>query len=113
MRRIPDNAECAQVLIGSIKNLTRPVMALVRLSQGQLISKIISIFILISLVYFLFIKVNMTEVPVPVKFMFLLIGPAMEEYFEIGRSLSTLFSTPVSKDYFIFVRILLIFVGIS
>jgi hypothetical protein len=38
----------------------------------------------------------MTEVQLPIKFIFLLIGPAMEEYFEIGRSLSTLFSTPVN-----------------
>lgn len=37
----------------------------------------------------------MTEVRLPVKFMFLLMGPAMEEYVEIGRSLSTLFSTLV------------------
>jgi hypothetical protein len=41
----------------------------------------------------------MTEVQLPVKFIFLLIGPAMEEYFEIGRSLSTLFSTPVNENF--------------
>jgi hypothetical protein len=45
MRRMPDNAECAEVLIGSMRNLTRPVMAFVRLSQGQLISRTIEIFI--------------------------------------------------------------------
>ncbi len=39
MRRIPDNAECAEVLIGSMRNLGRPIMAFVRLSQGQLIGK--------------------------------------------------------------------------
>lgn len=39
---------------------------------------------------------TMTEVPLPVKFLFVLIGPAMEEYLEIGRSLSTLLSTSVS-----------------
>lgn len=39
MRCIPENAECAEVLIGSMKNLARPIMAFVRLSQGQLISK--------------------------------------------------------------------------
>ncbi|CAF1299871.1 unnamed protein product, partial [Rotaria sordida] len=74
MRRIPDNAECAEVLIGSMRNLTRPIMAFVRLSQGQLIN-------------------NITEIPLPVRFLFLLIGPAMDEYLEIGRALSTLFST--------------------
>ena len=35
----------------------------------------------------------MTEVPLPIRFIFLLIGPASEEYLEIGRALSTLFST--------------------
>lgn len=39
MRCIPENAECAEVLIGNMKNLTRPIMAFVRLSEGQLISK--------------------------------------------------------------------------
>ncbi len=47
MRRIPDNAECAEVLIASIHNLIRPVMAFVRLSKGQLIGKIILLFIFI------------------------------------------------------------------
>ncbi|CAM4764302.1 unnamed protein product [Rotaria magnacalcarata] len=74
MRCIPENAECAEVLIGSMRQLTRPIMAFVRLSQGQIID-------------------NMTEVPLPVRFIFLLIGPAMDEYLEIGRALSTLFST--------------------
>lgn len=40
MRCIADNAECAEVLIGSSRSLTRPIMAFVRLSHGQLISKI-------------------------------------------------------------------------
>lgn len=47
MRRIPDNSECAEVLIANMKNLTRSVMAFVRLSQGQVIGKIILIFIFI------------------------------------------------------------------
>ncbi|CAF0881089.1 unnamed protein product [Adineta steineri] len=79
MRRMPDNAECAEVLIAGIRHLTRPVMAFVRLSEGQMM-------------------VNMTEVPLPVRFIFLLIGPVLEEYFEIGRSLSTLFSTPEFRE---------------
>jgi hypothetical protein len=45
----------------------------------------------------------MAEIPLPIKFIFLLIGPAMDEYFEIGRSLSTLFSTTVSKQFFDFI----------
>jgi hypothetical protein len=51
MRCIPENAECAEVLIGSMRNLTRPIMAFVRLSEGQLIRKKIWILI-INLFYF-------------------------------------------------------------
>ena len=42
-----------------------------------------------------FVLGDVTEVPLPLKFLFLLIGPSMEDYMEIGRSLSTLFSTLV------------------
>jgi hypothetical protein len=41
----------------------------------------------------------MTEIPLPIRFVFLLIGPAMEEYLEIGRALSTLFSTLVCENF--------------
>jgi hypothetical protein len=40
----------------------------------------------------------MTEVPLPIRFLFVLVGPGMEEYLEIGRALSTLFSTLVRKN---------------
>ena len=98
MRRIPDNAECAEVLIGGIKSLTRPVMAFVRLSEGQHMGKRKNLHthtLKNQVSLFLSAIVSMTEVPLPVKFIFVLIGPVLEEYFEIGRSLSTLFSTPV------------------
>lgn len=39
MRCIPDNAECAEVLIGHMRILARPVMAFVRLAQGQSIGR--------------------------------------------------------------------------
>lgn len=39
MRCIPDHAECAEVLIGHMRILARPIMAFVRLSQGQSIGK--------------------------------------------------------------------------
>jgi hypothetical protein len=94
MRRIADNAECAEVLVASIRHLTRPVMAFVRLSEGQLLSKNEDL-CRRSFSPSRLCSDNMTEVPLPVKFLFLLIGPAMEEYFEVGRCLSTLFSTPV------------------
>ena len=39
MRCIPDNAECAEVLVGHVRTLARPIMAFVRLSQGQSIGR--------------------------------------------------------------------------
>jgi len=48
---------------------------------------------------FLSVKIdNITEVPLPLRFIFLLIGPATDEYLEIGRALSTLFSTLVREN---------------
>jgi hypothetical protein len=55
MRCIPENAECAEVLIGSMRNLARPIMAFVRLSEGQLISKKIWPF-LHSITFFCFVQ---------------------------------------------------------
>ena len=41
---------------------------------------------------------NLTEVPLPVRFLFLLMGPpiASLDYHEVGRSISTLMANPVS-----------------
>lgn len=43
MRRIPESAECAEVLIGTMRNLPRPIMAFVRLSKGQLFGTMIAV----------------------------------------------------------------------
>ena len=94
MRCVSENAECAEVLIGSIRNLTRPIMAFVRLSHGQLIGK--NSFPLHCYSTIVVGLDDITEVPLPLRFLFLLVGPAMEEYLEIGRALSTLFSTLVN-----------------
>jgi hypothetical protein len=64
------------------------------------------------LIYSILLNIDeMTEVPLPLKFLFLLIGPAMEEYLEIGRALSTLFSTPVSDNVNEFSGIYFVYVG--
>ena len=94
MRRIAENAECAEVLVGNVRQLSRPVMAFVRLSQGHsFCKKILHNSSLIDLFYL----VNMTEVPLPVKFLFILVGPNSEEYVEVGRCLGTLFTTSVNN----------------
>ena len=79
MRRIPHDAEACTVLVGCVDYLDKPAMAFVRLAERQVLD-------------------NLTEVPLPVRFMFLLLGPSGNtsmDYHEIGRSISTLMSNQV------------------
>uniref|UniRef100_A0A1B6CZY0 Anion exchange protein n=2 Tax=Clastoptera arizonana TaxID=38151 RepID=A0A1B6CZY0_9HEMI len=75
MKRIPSGAEATTVLVGAVDFLKQPTIAFVRLAEGILIPSI-------------------TEVPLPVRFLFILMGPLTAEldYHEIGRSISTLMS---------------------
>uniref|UniRef100_A0A670ZJ90 Anion exchange protein n=1 Tax=Pseudonaja textilis TaxID=8673 RepID=A0A670ZJ90_PSETE len=73
MRKIPIGAEASNVLVGEVDFLERPIIAFVRLSPAVLLT-------------------GLTEVPVPTRFLFLLLGPAGKapQYHEIGRSIATL-----------------------
>uniref|UniRef100_A0A670KJD3 Anion exchange protein n=1 Tax=Podarcis muralis TaxID=64176 RepID=A0A670KJD3_PODMU len=75
LEKIPDNAEATVVLVGSVEFLDQPTMAFVRLQEAALMDSVL-------------------EVPVPVRFLFVLLGPssANMDYHEIGRSISTLMS---------------------
>lgn len=77
MKRIPGDAEATTVLVGAVGFLEQPTIAFVRLAHGIPMPSI-------------------TEVPVPVRFMFILLGPsgADLDYHEVGRSISTLMSNP-------------------
>ncbi|KAJ0183991.1 hypothetical protein K1T71_000414 [Dendrolimus kikuchii] len=77
MKRIPEDAEATTVLVGAVGFLEQPTIAFVRLAHGIQMPSI-------------------TEVPVPVRFMFILLGPsgADLDYHEVGRSISTLMSNP-------------------
>uniref|UniRef100_UPI00398E5C48 anion exchange protein 3 n=1 Tax=Pristiophorus japonicus TaxID=55135 RepID=UPI00398E5C48 len=79
MEQIPENAEATLVLIGTLTFLEQPTMAFVRLSEGVLLESVL-------------------EVTVPVRFIFVLLGPTQSsmDYHEIGRSISTLMS---DKDF--------------
>ncbi|CAH1788172.1 unnamed protein product [Owenia fusiformis] len=81
LKRIPKGAEATTVLVGTVDFLEKPTMAFVRLSQGRQLR-------------------NLTEVPLPVRFIFLLLGPptANMDYHEIGRSISTLMSNEVFHE---------------
>ena len=68
-------------IAGMLKDLERPCTALFRLSQGVMLE-------------------HVAEVPLPVRFLFVCVGPNLEgvEYLEIGRSLATLMSNKVSTE---------------
>ena len=79
MRKIPQNAEASNVLIGEVDFLDKQLTAFVRLSKALVLG-------------------DLTEVPVPTRFIFVLLGPAgnLARYREIGRSIATLMSDDVS-----------------
>lgn len=63
---------------GCVDFLEQPAMAFVRLNEASLLESVL-------------------EVPVPVRFLFVLLGPSQSnvDYHEIGRSFSTLMSDKV------------------
>uniref|UniRef100_A0A4W5NGP6 Anion exchange protein n=1 Tax=Hucho hucho TaxID=62062 RepID=A0A4W5NGP6_9TELE len=75
LEKIPENAEATVVLVGSVDFLEQPTMAFVRLQEAQELDSVL-------------------EVPVPVRFIFVLLGPPSTnmDYHQIGRSISTLMS---------------------
>ncbi|XP_036395861.1 anion exchange protein 3 [Megalops cyprinoides] len=75
LSKIPKDAEATVVLVGCVEFLEQPAMAFVRLSESVLLESVL-------------------EVPVPVRFLFVLLGPSQSnmDYHEIGRSISTLMS---------------------
>ncbi|XP_073534121.1 sodium bicarbonate cotransporter 3 isoform X4 [Phyllobates terribilis] len=81
MRKIPPGAEASNVLVGEVDSLDRPIIAFVRLSPAVLLS-------------------GLTEVPIPTRFLFVLLGPTGKaaQYHEIGRSIATLMTDEIFHD---------------
>ncbi|XP_039675884.1 sodium-driven chloride bicarbonate exchanger-like isoform X3 [Perca fluviatilis] len=81
MKKIPPGAEASNVLVGEVDFLEKPITAFVRLSPAVLIT-------------------GLTEVPVPTRFLFLLLGPRGKgpQYHEIGRSMATLMTDEIFHD---------------
>uniref|UniRef100_A0A4W5LLD2 Anion exchange protein n=1 Tax=Hucho hucho TaxID=62062 RepID=A0A4W5LLD2_9TELE len=79
LAKIPKDAEATVVLVGCVEFLEQPAMAFIRLSEAVLLESVL-------------------EVPVPVRFLFALLGPTQSnmDYHEIGRSFSTLMSDKVN-----------------
>ncbi|XP_074878308.1 electroneutral sodium bicarbonate exchanger 1-like, partial [Buteo buteo] len=81
MKKIPTGAEASNVLVGELDFLHQPVVAFVRLSPAVRLS-------------------GMTEVPIPTRFLFVLLGPEgkAHQYHEIGRSMATIMTDEVFRD---------------
>ncbi|KAM6985997.1 anion exchange protein 3 [Aplochiton taeniatus] len=81
LAKIPKDAEATVVLVGCAEFLEQPTMAFVRLNEAVLLESVL-------------------EVPVPVRFIFVLLGPSQSnmDYHEIGRSFSTLMSDKVFHE---------------
>lgn len=81
MKKIPDGAEAANILVGELDCLKYQVCAMIRLVEGRNIGDI-------------------TEVPIPTRFLFLLLGPpgSQNKNTEIGRSMSTIMVDEVFRE---------------
>ena len=79
MRKIPEDAEGAMVMVAMEDSLNGPVAALMRINDPPVVDKFL-------------------EAPIPLRFIFLLVGPDYSnvDYHEVGRAMSTLFSDDVS-----------------
>ncbi|XP_074525926.1 electrogenic sodium bicarbonate cotransporter 4 [Halichoeres trimaculatus] len=81
MKKIPRDAEASNVLVGEVDFLTKPFVAFVRLAQATTLG-------------------GLTEVPVPTRFLFILLGPQgkAKSYNEIGRAIATLMVDDLFSD---------------
>ncbi|XP_039180049.1 electrogenic sodium bicarbonate cotransporter 4 isoform X8 [Crotalus tigris] len=81
MKKIPKNAEASNVLVGEVDFLDKPFVAFVRLIQSTMLG-------------------GMTEVPIPTRFLFILLGPSgkAKSYNEIGRAIATLLVDDLFSD---------------
>lgn len=73
MRKIPKDAEVANMMVGELESLSKQYLAFVRLHKSRIIGEL-------------------TEVTLPTKFLFILLSPVghKHEVQEIGRSMSTM-----------------------
>merc|ERR1719392_179280 len=81
MKKIPKGAEASNILVGEVDFLEKPLSAFIRLQEATILG-------------------DLTEVPVPTRFMFVLLGPfgGIQRYHEIGRAVATAMSDEVFHD---------------
>lgn len=78
MKKIPPGAEASNILVGEVEFLDKTLSAFVRLNEAAIMG-------------------DLTEVPVPTRFLFILLGPPENHtsFHEIGRAMATLMSDEI------------------
>ncbi|XP_022322169.2 electroneutral sodium bicarbonate exchanger 1-like isoform X1 [Crassostrea virginica] len=81
MKKIPDGAEAANILVGELDCLKYQITALVRFTEARSFG-------------------DLTEVPLPTRFIFLLLGPpgCQNKNVEMGRAMSTMMVDEVFRE---------------
>nr|AAC16758.1 HCO3 transporter [Caenorhabditis elegans] len=81
LKKLPAGVEASNVLIGEVDFLTRHICCFIRLKNANQLG-------------------DLTEVPVPTRFIFLLLGPTGhgQQYREIGRAIATLMADEIFHD---------------
>ena len=60
MKKLPPGAETSNILVGELNNLDKPISCFIRLQEASMLG-------------------DLTEVPVPTRFIFILLGPGVSE----------------------------------
>ncbi|XP_062548282.1 electroneutral sodium bicarbonate exchanger 1 isoform X18 [Armigeres subalbatus] len=81
MRKIPPGAEASNILVGEVDFLDKTLAAFLRLNNAAVMG-------------------DLTEVPVPTRFIFILLGPpgSHGSFHEIGRAMATLMSDEIFHE---------------
>ncbi|XP_055642603.1 sodium bicarbonate cotransporter 3 isoform X13 [Toxorhynchites rutilus septentrionalis] len=81
MRKIPPGAEASNILVGEVDFLDKTLAAFLRLNNASVMG-------------------DLTEVPVPTRFIFILLGPpgSHSSFHEIGRAMATLMSDEIFHE---------------
>ncbi|XP_041374557.1 sodium-driven chloride bicarbonate exchanger-like isoform X2 [Gigantopelta aegis] len=81
MKKIRPGSEASNIMVGEVDYLNHQIVAFVRLTQAVLLG-------------------DLTEVPVPTRFLFILLGPVgnQNKFHELGRSIGTLMSDEIFHD---------------
>lgn len=81
MRKVPSGSQAVNILVGEVDFLERPIMAFVRLNQAMSLG-------------------DLTEVPVPTRFFFLLLGPTGKCIWSMASLLSLNTYEAASTHYY-------------